>query len=281
VYGNAVPGVPITFSVYNGLGTVTGANAVSNAAGIATVGSWTLGPFAGTQTLRASAPTTSASEVDFTATATTGAAAAIKPHSANVTAALLNTEVTLSVIVVDDLDNPKADVPITFTPVTNPNFGQGTIIPPSANVMTNGEGVASVRYMMPDNVSAAAGVYASSSGLPTIQVNVTPVTGPPAEIRVTLPSTPVVAGADLGQPTFSVVDASGNAIGGVFVKFTVTAGGGTLDGASEWTVPTALPPGISTGPMWRSGAVAGVNTIVLSVEGGPSLTLSRTTVPPQ
>jgi hypothetical protein len=44
---------------------------VSDAAGIATVGSWTLGPFEGTQTLRASAPTTSASDVYITATATT------------------------------------------------------------------------------------------------------------------------------------------------------------------------------------------------------------------
>jgi hypothetical protein len=279
VHGNAVPGVAVKFSVYNGLGTVTGENVVSNAAGVATVGSWTLGPFAGTQTLRASAPATSASDVDFTAQATTGAAALITAHPDNPTSAILQSEITLSVIVVDDLGNPEAGVPISFAPVTSPNFGQGTVLTPSQNIMTNAQGVASVRYLMPDHLHASAGVLVSGPELQSIQINVTPVTGPPSEIRVSLPTTPVAAGGDLGRPTFSVVDALGNAIPGIFVKFTVTAGGGTVDGANEWTVPTAPPPGLSTGPMWKSGPVAGVNTIVLSAEGVPSVTLSRTTTP--
>jgi adhesin/invasin len=279
VYGNAVPGVPVTFTVYNGLGTVTGANAVSNASGIATVGSWTLGPFAGVQTLRASAPTTSASDADFTATATTGQAAAINVHPDNPESALLRSEITLSVIVVDDLGNPKAGIPVTFTPMTSPYFGQGTVLPPSDNVMTNAQGVASVRYQMPDNIQGAAGVFASTSGVSTLQVSVTPVTGPPSEIRVTLSETPVTAGADLGQPVFSVVDAFGNAIPLRFVTFTVTAGGGTVDGAAQTTIPTAPSP-TTLGPMWRSGPVAGVNTIVISADGVPSVTLTRTTVAP-
>ena len=281
VYGNAVPGVPITFSVYNGLGTITGANAVSNAAGIATVGSWTLGPFAGTQTLRASAPTTSASDLDITATATTGLAAAINPHPDNPTSALVRSEVVIAVIVVDDLGAPKAGIAVDFAPLVS-HYGQGTILSQSQDVMTNAQGVASVRYQMPDNVYAAGGVYASATGVNTLQVNVSPMTGPPSEIRVTLPNDPVVAGGELGRPQILVVDASGNTIPFYPVLFKVTAGGGTVDGAAEATMSTAPPPQTTptTGPMWRSGPTAGVNTIVISAENVPSVTVSRTTVTP-
>ncbi len=43
VDGNGVAGVPITYVVSQGGGSITGASTTSNAAGIATVGSWTLG----------------------------------------------------------------------------------------------------------------------------------------------------------------------------------------------------------------------------------------------
>jgi adhesin/invasin len=278
VHGNAVPNVPVTFSVYNGLGSITGENAMSNSAGIATVGSWTLGPIAGTQTLRATAE--GASDLYITAQAATGNAALIKPHPDNPTSALLRTEITLSVIVVDDIDRPKAGVPVNFAPITS-HFGQGMIVSQSQNVMTNAQGVASVRYIMPDNVYAPGGVYADVSGLTRLQINVTPQVGPPSEIRVTLSETPVVAGGNLGQPMFSVVDAHGNAIPFYPVTFTVTAGGGTLDGATERVVSTAPPPATTTsGPMWKSGPVAGANTIVISAENVPSVTLTRTTVTP-
>jgi hypothetical protein len=54
-FGNGVPGVPVTFAVTGGGGSVTSATTTTNASGIATVGSWTLGPSAGTNTLTATA----------------------------------------------------------------------------------------------------------------------------------------------------------------------------------------------------------------------------------
>jgi hypothetical protein len=54
--GNPVAGVAVNFAVTAGGGTVTGSHATSSTAGIATVGSWTLGPTQGaTNTLVASA----------------------------------------------------------------------------------------------------------------------------------------------------------------------------------------------------------------------------------
>jgi hypothetical protein len=52
-YGNPVPNVPVTFVVTSGGGSVTGANPTTNASGVATVGSWTLGPAPGANSLTA------------------------------------------------------------------------------------------------------------------------------------------------------------------------------------------------------------------------------------
>jgi hypothetical protein len=51
--GAPVAGAVVTFTVTSGGGTVTGATATSNASGVATVGSWTLGTAVGTNTLSA------------------------------------------------------------------------------------------------------------------------------------------------------------------------------------------------------------------------------------
>ena len=83
--------------------------------------------------------------------------------------------------------------------------------------------LASVRYVMPDNLNAPAGVHASGSGLPPLEVIVTPEVGAGSEIRVTLPMTTVAAGGELGQPVFSVVDVFGNAIPFYPVIFTATS----------------------------------------------------------
>ncbi len=54
--GNVKSGVVVTFAVGVGGGSVTGGTATSNASGVATSGSWTLGANPGTNTLIASAP---------------------------------------------------------------------------------------------------------------------------------------------------------------------------------------------------------------------------------
>ncbi len=66
--GLNVLGAAVTFAVTGGGGSITGANATTNASGIATVGSWTLGT-AGANTLTASAAGLTGSPVTFTATA--------------------------------------------------------------------------------------------------------------------------------------------------------------------------------------------------------------------
>lgn len=65
--GQPVAGARVTFSVESGGGNVTGGNATTDASGIATVGSWTLGPLNGPNTLVARTGTLP--PVTFTATA--------------------------------------------------------------------------------------------------------------------------------------------------------------------------------------------------------------------
>jgi len=64
-----VTGFNVTFAVETGGGSVTGATATTNASGVATVGNWTLGSSAGTNTLTATATGATGSPVRFTATA--------------------------------------------------------------------------------------------------------------------------------------------------------------------------------------------------------------------
>jgi alpha-tubulin suppressor-like RCC1 family protein len=67
-FNNPVSGVTVTFAVAAGGGSLTGGSQTTDATGIATVGSWTLGPTAEPNTLTATATGLSGSPVTFTAT---------------------------------------------------------------------------------------------------------------------------------------------------------------------------------------------------------------------
>lgn len=72
VRGDPVPSVMVHFNVTAGGGTVGNDSIATNASGVASAGSWTLGPAAGLNTLRASAGSYNAT---FNATAVAGATA--------------------------------------------------------------------------------------------------------------------------------------------------------------------------------------------------------------
>ena len=67
---NPVSGVSVAFAVATGGGSVTGGSATTNASGVATVGGWTLGTKAGTNTLTATSGTLTNLPITFTATGT-------------------------------------------------------------------------------------------------------------------------------------------------------------------------------------------------------------------
>jgi len=71
--GNGVSGIAVTFAVTGGGGSATRLNPTTNASGIATVGSWTMGAAVGANTMTATAVGLSGSPLTFTATAGTTA----------------------------------------------------------------------------------------------------------------------------------------------------------------------------------------------------------------
>jgi hypothetical protein len=74
--GGPVPGQTVTFSVGTGGGSSTGATTLTNAAGVATVATWTLGPTPGANTLLATSRGAVGSPMTFTATGVTAATGA-------------------------------------------------------------------------------------------------------------------------------------------------------------------------------------------------------------
>ncbi len=66
--GNGVSGIAVTFAVTAGGGSLTGPTPTTNASGVATVGSWTLGASLGANTMTASAAGLTGSPVTFSAT---------------------------------------------------------------------------------------------------------------------------------------------------------------------------------------------------------------------
>ena len=81
--GNAKSGVTVTFAIGDGGGSVTGATVISDASGVATVGSWILGPSPAVNTLIAS--TAGVPAVTFRAVASSAACAARTAHSLGAT----------------------------------------------------------------------------------------------------------------------------------------------------------------------------------------------------
>lgn len=157
-----VIGVSVTFEVASGGGSITGGTATTGPDGIATVGSWTLGTTAGTNTLTATSGSLTGSPVTFTATGTAGAATQIAIHAGNGQSATIGTAVTTppSVIVKDANGNPVSGVPVTFSV----SLGGGTVSPTSS-VSTDASGIAAVTSWTLGSTAGTNSLIATSGTL--------------------------------------------------------------------------------------------------------------------
>ncbi len=234
VSNNPVPSVGVTFAVATGGGTVVPVTAVAtDASGIATVTSWTLGTVAGTNTLTATASGLTGSPITFTATGVVGAATQIGANSALTQSATVNTAVTTppSVVVRDANNNPVAGVPVTFAVTA----GGGSILPIAA-ILTNASGVATLTSWTLGTVAGANTLTATATGLTgsPVTFTATGVAGAAAQLAIVQqPSTTALSGQLLGQqPTVQVRDAFGNPVAGVVSVSVTLVGTGTLGGTT-------------------------------------------------
>ncbi|MCU0635846.1 MAG: PQQ-dependent sugar dehydrogenase [Gemmatimonadaceae bacterium] len=155
---NPVRGVPVTFVVISGGGSVTGADVVTDDNGVATVGAWTLGGIVGTQTLAARSP--GLPEASLTATATVPASGTITVAAGNNQTAPTGALVPIapSVVVRDAGARPLGGVAVTF----GVTAGGGTVTP--TTVTTDAAGVATVTSWRLGTTAGANTLVASRAG---------------------------------------------------------------------------------------------------------------------
>jgi len=124
----------------SGGGTITGGQATTNEAGIATVGSWTLGPTIGENTLTATAGTLTGSPFVFTAIGVALPPTRIAVNAGDNQTALANAAVPVapSVIVTDQEGVGVSGVSVVFS------IRSGAGILTGASAVTNASGIANI-----------------------------------------------------------------------------------------------------------------------------------------
>lgn len=232
-FGNAVPGISVSFAPASGSGSVTGGNATTASTGVAAVSEWRLGVTPGTQTLAATLSGASGSPVVFTATA-------IAPVPANIaiTAGNGQTAVTLSAVptrpavrVTDVAGIPVPGLRVTFA-VTG---GGGALAGEAA--VTGADGVATVGSWTMGSTPGTNTISASAGGLAAVTFTATAVAPTPAIVSLFEGQNQTAsAGSPVPvRPAVRVTDAQGRPVPGYTVSFRITRGAGSLTGASAVT----------------------------------------------
>lgn len=258
-FGNAVSGVAITFAVASGGGVATGLSQTTNASGLASVGSWTLGNTAGTNTLTAMA--TGLTTVTFTATGNPGNASQMALAGGDGQTGTAGTALatTLSVVVMDALSNPVSGVTVGWATTSG-----GSMTPASS--VTNASGIATTTWTLGTTAGAqsATGSVGGLTGSP-VNFSATAAADVAATIAVSAGNgqTATVNTTVATAPSALVTDQYGNPVNGVSVTFAVTGGGGSVTGGSQ----TTNASGIATVTSWRLGTTAGANSLSATAAG--------------
>jgi adhesin/invasin len=258
-FGNVVSNVPVAFAVTAGGGGASGTGPTTDASGLATVGSWTLGTIKGTNRLRAAISGDTAS---FTATGTAATAKILVPAAgANQTATVGSlVPIPPSVRVTDSLGNGVQGVAVTFTATAANGIPFDTVKSTDAN------GLATIGSWTLDTIAGADTLRASATGLPDTLFTATATAGAPASITATAGDHQIdtVAQALPVAPSVIVRDQYRNPKPGALVTFAVIGGGGSVGGASQSTTAG----GVATVGSWTLGQTSGTNNNLLRASVG-------------
>ena len=232
-YGNGVPGTTVTWGVTGG-GSIT-PSSISNGAGIASA-TRILGDTARPQGATASVAGLTGSPVNFSATATHGAATTILKFAGDGQSATAASNVSIppTVRVVDQFGNAVSGVNVTFAVVG----GGGTVSPTSA-IPTDTAGKAAVTFwtLGPSAGTNNDSLSASAPGLPSVLFLASGLSGAAKTLAyVSGDAQTDTIGATLAAYTVRVTDSLGNGVQGVPVSWLVTAGGGTITPSSNTDV---------------------------------------------
>jgi Bacterial Ig-like domain (group 1)/Leishmanolysin len=268
-HGRPMAGVRVPFTVIAGEGSVSEPEPVSDAKGIASAGSWTLGVHSGENTLAATLGGVGA--VSFSAIARAG-----DPASVDVVAGQAQTGVVatilpsdLVIVVRDAHANPVAGVSVDFSAGDD---GDLTIV----SGITDGSGRATARWTLGTKAGIQSATAAIGGGASTT-FDATALAGEPATVGIVEgDGQAAVVGTPVEVPPAVVVrDTWGNAVSGVDIQFEVLPGSGKVD-AAQSSGPVAEVEtdgqGIARLARWVLGTRAGLNTLKITA-GGRSVTV--------
>ncbi|MGH7613743.1 MAG: beta strand repeat-containing protein, partial [Gemmatimonadales bacterium] len=277
-YGNAIAGAGVTFAVTGGGGSGTGLNPTTDASGIATVGSWRLGTAAGPNVLQATSG--ALTPVTFTATGNPDVPASVAKQAGDGQSATVGTAVSTPprVLVTDQFGNPVPGVTVSFA-VTS---GGGTVNGGSVtNVSSSGAGLASVAWTL-GTTSGSNTMTATAGALTPATFTATATTGAPQALALQGGDGQAdTIGTTLPTPyAVSVADQFGNPVSAVNVTFTITAGGGAINGMAG-PVVVATNAGGTASVTRTLGTTAGTQTVqaTASVPSGSPVTFTATANP--
>jgi adhesin/invasin len=269
--GNPVAGITVAFTPGPNSGAVTGGQATTNAAGVATVGSWTLGTTSGPQTLIASLA--GLPSVTITATATAGVVARLV---ANIDSVIPSVSVNNFVVVlpqvkaIDANGNAVAGVTITFVA----KDGTGQLLT-GATKVTGADGLATLTSWRLGTTSGVYRLQVLATDLDQLGLEPTFVTiataGPAAAIAVAPSSTAsqsATASTAVGTvPVVRVVDQFGNGVSGVAVTFVVSGASSTIGSGNSTLIVNTDPLGFASVGNWTMGSGSGVRTLTATAAG--------------
>ncbi len=265
--GNPVADVEVSFAVASGGGSITGELAMTDAAGLAAVGSWTVGPNPGTNELTATVSGLAA--LTFTATGTTDAVAAnIEKEAGDNQSATVNTAVAIAptVKLTDASMNPVAGVLVTFEVAS----GGGSIT--GATVASDVDGLAAVGSWTLGTAAGPNTLTATTLGLAPVTFTAMGTAGPPTNIAIDDGDgqTGLVGFGVNIPPSVLVTDVFGNPVADETVTFTVMSGGGSVTDGT----PLTDSVGIAAVGKWTLGASPATNTLDASASGTGTVTFT-------
>ena len=272
-FGNPVAGLTVTFALGAGgarNGAITGATPATDASGVATLGSWTLGAVAGPDTVTATRAGLTGSPAVFVDNGLTGAASNISAAGGNAqTDSVKATLPRLDSVLVTDGANPVANVTVTWA-VTK---GHGGITPSST---TNASGIATAQWILGDTAGAqiATATAAGLTGSP-VTFTATATAGAPASVTKNAGDAQTAAAGSAVATALSVLvkDQFSNPVPGATVTFTPA---GSSNGAVTGGTPTTNAAGIATLDTWTLGSTAKTDTLTASAGAVPPVTFTAT-----
>ncbi len=254
------PGVTVTFVVATGGGSVVGATQVTDANGVARLGSWTLGPTAGSQSVNALASdSATGTPVVFTAIASPGPLAAIVKAAGDSDTSAVGAPITIgsrpTVRSTDVFGNAVGGATISFAVASGGGIATGL------TQTTGVDGLATVGGWTLGTTAGTNTLTATAPGLggSPLTFTATGVAGPVASlVKIAGDNQSAVIGFMVPVlPAVRAADQFGNVVAGQAVFFTVTSGGGTITGTPAFTDST----GVATLGSWALGPSPGVNTL--------------------